>query len=840
MKVPSSGRRIAGLLLLLGVGCGEPGGDVEGEVDAGADAEADVAVVTDAEPPMDAEPPVDAQLEVDAEPWRYTYAANAANWRDGELTVDAEVAVEGRVATFTGGGSDPSAGGVIASCTWSFGDRAPPLRSAALDGVCPAVEHVYEAEGPYHAMLTLRDELGAIGQKGLSFVVGPELMVSGRQQALIGDALEAYYWHPTTGGPFPTIVRYTPYQVTGTRAPALAGYVPAGYAYVAVTTRGQGSSLGDADLFGLEARDDVGLIDAWLQGQAWSTGAYCLHGHSGPGIMGSGAVSERPPNLKCAILGGGDTQLDHGLITKSGARWPIVTHWLLATYREAILHDPAGRMATVADYLVAAHEDTLDNTLFSERDWTDALAASDVPVLFETSWDDLAWGGGPGGGPYLDLVTRMGNPYSALLVYAGPHPSFDPTGVRPFRTYPEHETLHVREMRAFFDHFLKGGPAPDTDDYDIRYLTLRGGAQAAYMNGHTSGWGTSSAWPPESASPVDLHLRAGPTGTTHSVFDGALLAAPPEGEESPAATPYRPAQVWDPVYSSGAAPWRAYGFPDLRGVERDGLTFTSAPLLRDVELTGPVVVELFAESALYDWDFMVLLTEVWPDGSSHRISSGFARASHRNGLDVFEPAPSGVQRYEIQLASISNVFPRGHRIRVSVLTANSTDATAETIQLRLSPSQPSKVTFSAVGGELPLGADPVCEGCDPEAVAEERFDGLMQRYITFGFQGADPASETVYRAAGKVVYRRAGAQARGSVILAGGGVSQGCGVVGIEAAERADFRIELDCAPNTLWLDCQQRDDPGALWFTTSQRDIGPLEHVAGSVRCHDVPYVNW
>ncbi len=127
-----------------------------------------------------------------------------------------------------------------------------------------------------------------------------------------------------------------------------------------------------------------------------------------------------------------------------------------------------------------------------------------------------------------------------------------------------------------------------------------------------------------------------------------------------------------------------------------------------------------------------------------------------------------------------------------------------------------------------------------EGSEAERFDGLMQRYITFGFQGADPASETVYRAAGKVVYRRAGAQARGSVILAGGGVSQGCGVVGIEAAERADFRIELDCAPNTLWLDCQQRDDPGALWFTTSQRDIGPLEHVAGSVRCYDVPYVNW
>jgi len=135
-----------------------------------------------------------------------------------------------------------------------------------------------------------------------------------------------------------------------------------------------------------------------------------------------------------------------------------------------------------------------------------------------------------------------------------------------------------------------------------------------------------------------------------------------------------------------AEPARQLYHDDLRPDEATGLTWTTAPLKEPVELSGPLVLRVFATSTAPDFDWQVRLTDVQPDGRSSWISDGQLRASlrrispersRRNAFgDVIRPwytferhedVPAGqVVEYLIEMAPTSNVFAAGHRIRVDV------------------------------------------------------------------------------------------------------------------------------------------------------------------------------
>ncbi len=69
------------------------------------------------------------------------------------------------------------------------------------------------------------------------------------------------------------------------------------------------------------------------------------------------------------------------------------------------------------------------------------------------------------------------------------------------------------------------------------------------------------------------------------------------------------------------------------------LTFTSAPLERDLHVTGPIVLKLFASSTAIDTQFIVKLTDQHPQDEAARksgaqpsftpVSKGWLKASHR-------------------------------------------------------------------------------------------------------------------------------------------------------------------------------------------------------------------
>jgi putative CocE/NonD family hydrolase len=117
----------------------------------------------------------------------------------------------------------------------------------------------------------------------------------------------------------------------------------------------------------------------------------------------------------------------------------------------------------------------------------------------------------------------------------------------------------------------------------------------------------------------------------------------------------------------------SFGPTDQRRIENrpDVLVYTSAPLERGVEATGPLAFVLYAATTAPDTDFVVKLTDVAPSGESRILAEGILRASFREGFDRSVPVePERVYPYTIDLVATSHVFMPGHRIRVDVTSSS--------------------------------------------------------------------------------------------------------------------------------------------------------------------------
>ena len=112
---------------------------------------------------------------------------------------------------------------------------------------------------------------------------------------------------------------------------------------------------------------------------------------------------------------------------------------------------------------------------------------------------------------------------------------------------------------------------------------------------------------------------------------------------------------------------------DQSEVERrqDLLVYTSAPLTEHVEATGNVTVVLHAASDALDTDFTAKLVDVYPDGRAINLCDGIQRARTRGGAGTQRLLkPGKVEVFEIDLWVTSNLFARGHRIRVEIASSN--------------------------------------------------------------------------------------------------------------------------------------------------------------------------
>ena len=120
-----------------------------------------------------------------------------------------------------------------------------------------------------------------------------------------------------------------------------------------------------------------------------------------------------------------------------------------------------------------------------------------------------------------------------------------------------------------------------------------------------------------------------------------MKPATDDGSTSYVSDPLKPMKI----------PGRAFpGARDARPFESQSevRTFTTEPLKEPVEWTGRVRAELFVSSTEKDTDFIVRISDVYPDGRSILIVDYPWRARYRNGFDREELMETGkVHRIDV-------------------------------------------------------------------------------------------------------------------------------------------------------------------------------------------------
>jgi uncharacterized protein len=180
-------------------------------------------------------------------------------------------------------------------------------------------------------------------------------------------------------------------------------------------------------------------------------------------------------------------------------------------------------------------------------------------------------------------------------------------------------------------------------------------------------WRDEQEWPLRRAQIRPLHLTGDGSAAT-DLQAGALVTERPTrsgGDEFV----YDPS---DPVPTAGGAhvispAISPHGPVDQRDLEAraDVLTYTGPALDTPVEVTGYVRAELWITSSAPSTDFTARLVDVYPDGRAISVCDGIRRLFVEEGA-----GPGVVRRIEIEMGATSQVFLRGHRIRVDVSSSN--------------------------------------------------------------------------------------------------------------------------------------------------------------------------
>jgi putative CocE/NonD family hydrolase len=210
---------------------------------------------------------------------------------------------------------------------------------------------------------------------------------------------------------------------------------------------------------------------------------------------------------------------------------------------------------------------------------------------------------------------------------------------------------------AWLNHWIKGMSTGVMDQPPVCYYVL---GDVDDLGGPGNEWRFADDWPVP-ATEVPFYFHEG----------GVLNTAFPSGSEPPDTYVYDPA---DPVPNLGGNNLSSPKGPfDQRPIEsRDDVILFTTPVLPDyVEITGKVLVTLYASSSAVDTDFTAKLCDVYPDGRSMNVCDGIIKARLRNSMSVEElMVPGTIYEFEIDLWETCIAFNAGHRIRVEISSSN--------------------------------------------------------------------------------------------------------------------------------------------------------------------------
>lgn len=493
-----------------------------------------------------------------------------------------------------------------------------------------------------------------------------------------GVTLAADIYLPLGDGPFPVVLQRTAYNRTNYGD---LSFPNNGMVFMVQDCRGRYEAEGNHYPFIYETDDGEDTLD-WIKAQPWCNGRIGMYGDSylagtqlAIGPLGDPAVVALNPRFmagdcwKRAYYIDGVFSLaltwswlcfeEASRVSQAALmpRYDVINtlrHLPILTMDEAFGHAP-----------VRAYRDYVSNNRYGkiwERiNYRKDMSGYRAPTLITGGW-------------YDNYAAESVHMYHALVEGA-------PTeALRKGHRLLIGPWTHGVNWQTVLGDLDFGPAAKAEDDHTFRWLStlLNGGTPEEvlpapiriFVMGNNA-WRDEYEWPLARTQWTNLFLGAGGT-----------LAAESPAESAPDRYTYDPNDPTPTLggnhsvgpYNPGLYEHALPGPIDQRPVEArpDVLTYTSDVLPADLEVTGPVVLKLYAASSAKDTDFVAKLTDVYPDGRSINITDGVIRARFRE--DVWGAPklmdPGTVYEFTIDLQATSNVFKAGHRLRVDITSSN--------------------------------------------------------------------------------------------------------------------------------------------------------------------------
>jgi len=336
---------------------------------------------------------------------------------------------------------------------------------------------------------------------------------------------------------------------------------------------------------------------------------------------------------------------------------------------------------------------------------------SDVPIFLTGGWYDSYTRATLDA--YMALKKAKQGPVRVMMgpwthgTYTTEEPFSGNVSLGPDAALDSFDDLHLR----WFDRWLKGIETGIDGEAPVRIFVMGGGSGEMDDAGrlvHGGRWRDEQEWPLRRARATPFYLHS----------DGALLTERPAESKSSTTYQYDPSRpvptiggnfsslaylkpppagialedleyVYSPLRRETITP--AGGHDQWEGPQHYGcdapclplssrpdvLVFQTPPLERDTEVTGPLSVTLWVSSSAPDTDFTAKLVDVYPpsadypEGYALNISDSIVRMRyHRSGERAELLEPGRVYEVTITLYPTSNLFVKGHRIRLDVSSSN--------------------------------------------------------------------------------------------------------------------------------------------------------------------------
>jgi uncharacterized protein len=504
-----------------------------------------------------------------------------------------------------------------------------------------------------------------------------------------GVKLRADIYRPKTEGKFPVLLERTPYDKSGGPEMGTRGAAK-GYVVILQDVRGRYTSDGEWYVFKHESEDGFDTVE-WAAALPYSDGRVGMFGGSYVGATQMLTAIAHPPHLAgiCPIVTA--SNYHNGWTYQGGA----FEQWFNESWTSGLAQDTMNRTlkaatnARLGENVMPLRDYPLFNSVASPDTWLQGVApyfldwldhpdyddywkrwsieenysSIQVPALTVAAWYDIFQGGSLKN--YEGLLAHAGNTSARnnqrLLVTIGGHAGTGrKIGDLDFGAAAE-EFNEEDVILTWYDYLF----------YGVKNRFASGKPVRLFVMG-TNVWRDEEAWPLARARNTKYFLAngnaAGPSAS------GALATSVPDGNPSES-------YVYDPMNPAPTTggplccdkDHLAPGPIDQRPVEARGdvLSYSTPPLAQDTEVTGPVTLELYAASSALDTDFTAKLVDIWPNGYAQNLTEGIIRASYRDS-DAKPQAlePDKVYAYKIDLWSTSNVFLKGHRIRLEVSSSN--------------------------------------------------------------------------------------------------------------------------------------------------------------------------